>query len=280
MALPSGWHLVGYPLQQQKSPNAALSLVANQLTDGDLLKTDHTVAVYNTSQGGWVGMATMQPNAAYRLYLGQAAAIQYNNARTGNQAFNHHQFEHNMTFTATVAPAAGLVLDGSRIVAMAGNQVRGIGQLRYHAPTQQYLTTLFVYANAAGEALHFKVVTATGAEYQASNSITFSSNAHHGAIPSPYVFNTEAIAATEPAVALWPNPATTHCQVQYTAAASGQGHWVLRNQAGHVVSQGTVTAQQGSNALQLPVHQLPKGMYLLQLTVNNQAYQTEKLLKH
>jgi hypothetical protein len=73
-------------------------------------------------------------------------------------------------------------------------------------------------------------------------------------------------ASTLQSVALYPNPATERTTLRFTQATSGATELVLLNQLGQVVNQQAQVLAAGAHSLELPVAQLPAGLYLYRLT--------------
>ena len=309
ISLLTGWNLIGYPLQEVLSVNEAL--IISNLTDGDVLKGDRSLAEYNASL--WNGMDRLQPYRSYMIYMGQSGSLFYNTPPSSGTLINRDKdelgvnpgtatgevalsmarsasdwsvdptdYEYNMTFTGAIALKEGQeVYPGNKVVAFVGEECRGIGELVYIESLNRYETSLFVYANTEGEEVTFRIVDEEIAKvYGTVNKEVFVANTHHGSFTEPYLFQGGEVLSSSIVLMAHPNPFEEEVTVKFNTEGSGPHHWVLRDEVGALILSGEVEAVRGMNILVLDLgRELPSGVYLLSLT-GPTTHETIKLMKH
>ena len=312
--LLDGWNLIGYPLQEASAVNEALTI--SNLTDGDVLKGDKSLAEYNALL--WSGMRQLQPYQSYMIHMDRAGLLSYHApgdlgtvinrdkaefgvspgtandgtatgeavlsmARSVNEwSVNPTDFEYNMTFTGAIVLEEGQeVYPGSKVVAFVGEECRGIGTLVYIEALDRYETSLFVYANAEGEEVTFKIVDEEIAKvYGTVNKEPFVANTHYGSFTEPYFFQGREVLSSSSMLMAYPNPFEKEVTVKFTTEQAGNYQWVLRDEIGALMLSGEVDTVRGVNTLTLDLgRELPAGVYLFSLT-GTVTYETIKLMKY
>lgn len=76
---------------------------------------------------------------------------------------------------------------------------------------------------------------------------------------------------------IYPNPAKDKVQVKVTSSGSGEGRFVLVDLLGKVVFQQNYDLQNGSNAIDVILSNVNKGIYIARITVNGKTY-NQKLI--
>lgn len=80
-------------------------------------------------------------------------------------------------------------------------------------------------------------------------------------------------------IRLWPNPASTHLNVQFELPEYGNATFIVTDIQGRVLIQQEAGFRMGKNSFELNIEGLPEGMFFLRLQNQHQQF-TTKFLKH
>jgi hypothetical protein len=100
------------------------------------------------------------------------------------------QYEYSMTLVGMLAHSGiDTTLAGHEIGVFAGNELRGSAKAIYLDRLDMHLFFLTMYANTAGELLHFKLYdAATGQVTNLTETMYFTAGLHQGSVQSPVPF--------------------------------------------------------------------------------------------
>jgi hypothetical protein len=68
---------------------------------------------------------------------------------------------------------------------------------------------------------------------------------------------------------LYPNPAAERIHLEFNASEDGQGEYTIYDLRGAVVAHSKIQTIEGENELEIDIHELPAGSYILQFTRNH-----------
>ncbi|MBI3193827.1 MAG: T9SS type A sorting domain-containing protein [Ignavibacteriae bacterium] len=204
-----GWNWISYQPQVSMSVNYALQSL--QPLNGDVVKSQFAYAQY-VGGIGWVGsLDYMNPKLGYLLKTASTGRLMYpaglplvhpmakekisdepsmlvvQNPPEG-WAIDPHDFRYTMNITAIISKSDVDSLD--IVAAFVDGECRGIVPALYIEPLQKYYFFLTTYSNtSAGEQVEFRFYDASESKmYNLVERITFSSDAVHGEIESPFEF--------------------------------------------------------------------------------------------
>jgi PKD repeat protein len=70
-------------------------------------------------------------------------------------------------------------------------------------------------------------------------------------------------------ILLYPNPAAERIHLEFNASEDGQGEYTIYDLRGAVVAHSKIQTIEGENELEIDIHELPAGSYILQFTRNH-----------
>lgn len=218
--ISQGWNWIGYMPTYKLPVNTALSTL--QPSQGDIIKSQLTFAVYDTNLG-WVGNLTYmnEPNG-YLLKSNTIDTLIYPNVQTSNvqgsvdmarvtqkQAVEFQlkhdaenpsvsrplnweldpsQYEYTMNVIAYVVDNEDRILlkENDEIGLFVNDELRGNGRAIYIPAIDKYILFVTAYANKNGEQIHLKYYSAAQDKvFDIKEKMTFNVNDIIGAIDSP-----------------------------------------------------------------------------------------------
>lgn len=218
--ISQGWNWIGYMPTYKLPVNTALSTL--QPSQGDIIKSQLTFAVYDTNLG-WVGNLTYmnEPNG-YLLKSNTIDTLIYPNVQTSNvqgsvdmarviqkQAVEFQlkhdaenpsvsrplnweldpsQYEYTMNVIAYVVDNEDRILlkENDEIGLFVNDELRGNGRTIYIPAIDKYILFVTAYANKNGEQIHLKYYSAAQDKvFDIKEKMTFNVNDIIGAIDSP-----------------------------------------------------------------------------------------------
>jgi hypothetical protein len=69
----------------------------------------------------------------------------------------------------------------------------------------------------------------------------------------------------------YPNPAKDHLNISYTSKLQGKGQLQVIDITGRMLQNRSVDLRQGTNYLNLELHNYKKGLYMIKLTTNEET---------
>jgi hypothetical protein len=153
----------------------------------------------------------------------------------------------------------------------AGNELRGSAKSVYIEQMGIHLFFLTMYANNAGELLHFKLYdAATGQVTNLTETMYFTANLHQGSVqsPIPFGFNSTTAAsevASGQTLQVAPNPFTDGTTIRFTLSHAQRARVLITDMAGRIVLDERTSGSAGTNALLWNAKDAPSGVYFVKL---------------
>jgi len=191
--LESGWNWVGYLPSKNFGVNQALYSLNS--TQDDLIKDQYAYAQYLDGYG-WIGsLQWLQPSRGYKLLSAAADTLVYPTdaylgigpqlARTDAEIdlptvpweVNPHKYSGSMTVTMLLeSDTIGVNNPADAVVALVGDEVRGLARPIFIPVLDQYRVFMMVYGNSQ-EVIRFKIWEASGdILYDGNEIVTFQSD--------------------------------------------------------------------------------------------------------
>ncbi|MEM9337746.1 MAG: T9SS type A sorting domain-containing protein [Bacteroidota bacterium] len=296
ITLQEGWNWIGYQPQEAQSPDAALANLES--VTGDQIKSENGLAEYSEDANGWLGMELLEPNHGYQLYVSEPKSLRYRSHETarvsysatsqlsmekseGSWYLDPADYELNLDLTGKVILDEELDTEQVVVGAFVGDECRGIATPVYHAASDQYLVSLFVYANREDELVKFRALDQiTGQQAEIGNKLTFKSNMHKGSITAPYLFGYDSFEG-EGNLLIKPNPIEDHATIAYSVSAkSSQVSISLFDVNGYLVKNlmEQRSHTEGRYELVLNAQDMPSaGWYVCRVQIGDNSY-TEKVM--
>ncbi len=236
IGLMSGWNWIGYLPQQTNDLNIALSSIG---ANGIIIKNQTGFATYYDGFG-WYGLAVMEPGIGYMLEMSEPAELLYpvpnglvridRDIEGFNWSVNQHQYEHNMTLTATFEETS----EFDELSAFVGDEVRGVSKATYFPLTDSYTINLMIYGNN-GDEVRF-VAYRSGQEIDFLNKVEFEINANLGNDIEPVLFKTDPVPLTFGLSQNYPNPFNPTTVISYQLVDNSDVRIDVFNIQGQLVS--------------------------------------------
>ena len=281
--ISAGWNWIGYV------PNYPLpvSTALQSLTplNGDIIKGQTAFAQY-VAGFGWLGsLQYMEPPKGYQLKIGIPGTLTYPPPVNAAPVLNERgpelpnfwtvdptQYEYSMTLVGMLAHSGiNTTLAGHEIGVFAGNELRGSAKAIYLEQLDMNLFFLTMYANTAGELLHFKLYdAATGQVTNLTETMYFTAGLHQGSVQSPVPFgyqSTTAVAEVTSGQSLQiaPNPFTDGTTIRFTLTRAQRARVLITDMAGRIVLDERMSGSAGTNALLWNAKDAPSGVYFVKL---------------
>lgn len=191
--LESGWNWVGYLPSKNLGVNQALYSLNS--TQDDLIKDQYAYAQY-LDGFGWIGsLQWLQPSRGYKLlsaaadtlvyptdaYLGIGPQLARTDAEidlpTVHWEVDPHKYSGSMTVTMLLeSDTIGVNNPADAVVALVGDEVRGLARPIFIPALDQYRVFMMVYGNSQ-EVIRFKIWEASGdILYDGNEIVTFQSD--------------------------------------------------------------------------------------------------------
>ncbi len=292
--IKTGWNWISY------TPNVNISVrdaFANyQPASGDVVKSQFEFSMYDENLG-WIGsLDYMIPGKGYMYYTSNPDAyltfpasgikntlaedIEYQTAQIEAWKLNERQYAFNMSMVAKLDKSGVAISDNYVIGAFAGNECRGI--IAPEKVQDQELLFMTIFANTNDE-ISFKLIDLdNNTNYQLNETVLFKADNLIGAVQNPMKLTVSgkdnslnSLESFE--VKAYPNPFSTHTNIQYTIQEDQEVQIEIYNSLGHLIKtvysgrlkQGAYSYQwDGTNNFNAPV---PSGMYLIKITGNMQT---------
>ena len=223
----AGWSWIGYPSNVGVNINVAFANL--QPADGDVIKTQNNGSADYAFGQWWGSLNTMVPGIGYqyRNAAGEVREFTYNievtraatkaNVTSDNNHWvpNGTLYPNTMTMTAVVE---GAIDENYEIAAFVNGEVRGSARPIYVEPMDAYMFFLTIHGDEV-EAMTFKCYDlTTGEEFELSNRINYSNDAHLGSVKDPYTLTRGTLGLEEvSSFNIYPNPTTTDREINLTA---------------------------------------------------------------
>jgi len=223
-----GFNWISYPFNQPMNLNDALSGFTP--AEGDYIISHFNFAFYYDNQ--WEGsLESFTPGEGY-IYErhGSNTDLSYNVSNTrgavkanvttdGNKWMpNGRLYPNNMTMIAVVD---GLANGNYEVAAFVNGEVRGSARPIYIESLDAYMLFLTIHGGDEVEEMSFRLYDIDNdTEYDLSDRINYSNNAHLGSVNEPYVFSRGTTGIGEASMSevnIYPNPTTTGTEINLEA---------------------------------------------------------------
>jgi len=281
--ISAGWNWVGYVPNYPLPVSTALSSLTP--LNGDIIKGQTAFAQY-VAGFGWLGsLQYMEPPKGYQLKISIPGTLTYPPPVNAAPVLNERgpelpnfwtvdptQYEYSMTLVGMLAHSGiNTTLAGHEIGVFAGNELRGSAKAIYLDQLDMHLFFLTMYANTAGELLHFKLYdAATGQVTNLTETMYFTAGLHQGSVQSPVPFgyqSTTAVAEVTSGQSLQvsPNPFTDGTTIRFTLTYAQRARVLITDMAGRIVLDERMAGSAGTNALLWNAKDAPSGVYFVKL---------------
>ncbi|MBC8214712.1 MAG: trypsin-like peptidase domain-containing protein [Candidatus Marinimicrobia bacterium] len=282
--LVGGWNWIGYLPQQANNLNSALESIG---ANGEMIKNQTGFATYYEGFG-WYGLDFMNPGDGYMLDMLTGSTLIYGtpelmkislpNESDLHWFVNPHNYEHNMTATATV----NSISDGDVLGIFSGEECRGVVQATKFPLSGKYTFNLMIYGEN-GDELNFRYFNADSEEeYVISENIQFEVNANLGNDLEPILLrsDSEVIVDNFSLIGNYPNPFNPSTTISYQLQAPSSVLLSIYNMNGQLVDKLVSTGsiqEAGYHEVVWDASEYSSGIYFAKLQVSSFT-ETQKLL--
>ncbi|MBD0401804.1 LamG-like jellyroll fold domain-containing protein [Flammeovirga sp. EKP202] len=230
---PSGWYLIGSPIQDEQHINEVLGFIGDIPTEG-ILKTQNQFATFEA--GTWKGQLTyMQPFKAYQIQLNAQSIMTFgtdiqelwpekdnryeseSNARKVQKwSVESSQFEHSASLIAKMHDLP--IEEGDQLIISGQNdELYGVLDAVFDAVNQETYFSGLIYGGNAEEELIVKYYqSSTNTIIGTTEDFSYQTNKRSGSVDNPVLFNlnNEDKQLLEERINLYPNPVETDFVLQ------------------------------------------------------------------
>lgn len=288
-----GWNWIGFVSQQNLEVNEALQTLA--ASDGDIIKSQYKVAVYDANFG-WIGnLGSLFPGEGYLLKSQNAGTITYpkNSSLGGGRILgkteedldfltlgdiqvNPHAFQQQMTVIATIAdyqiknPERSL-----KVVANSESVHTGISEVYYNPATGKYGLMITVYGQQSGESVNFSLFDEEGRKMgNFEEELSFQPQAVAGSLKQPlqlHLKGHEGLLIGVGEQMVFPNPFQKRFQVAFNLAMQEEVTLMLFDALGRQIAVWpTSNLKAGVHQIEWAPEGLTSGTYIVQIKVGEQ----------
>jgi hypothetical protein len=283
----AGWNWIGYVPNYALPINAALESLPSE--PGDLIKSQVAFAQYVGAPHGWIGnLKFMQAPKGYQLKVTNPGSLIYpENTGFKSEAVsdrgdplqadaywtvNPSQYEYSSTFIGMLSTGGvNATTDNLELGAFYGGEARGSAQAVYIPSMEASLFFMTMYANAAGQPIHFMVYDADTEEIRPlAETMTFSPDQHQGTVANPVPFTYQLTGTEHPDQAIRsfsavPNPFRSETWLQFITMKPETVELTIYDARGNAVSRLSVEAESGFNVVPVHATDWSPGLYVAQL---------------
>ena len=223
ISVNQGWNWIGYIPEEVIELNEALgSLVP---TDGDLIKSQFSFAIYNSNLG-WVGtLKSMEPGKGYMLNSAASDVLVYPNEGINSASrismrssiskndwsFNPFEYEETMSMIISVIGGPATINSESLLIGLVDESVRGTVTPIEIGDDDRQLFMLNLHGNGQKERVNFKLQTSPQGDLLSfSQQVDFVGDTIIGSIEHPFELVEPSILQNHNAVQFqiksFPNP--------------------------------------------------------------------------
>ena len=226
--IKNGFNWISYPFNQPMNLNDALEGFTP--AEGDYIVSHFSFAFYYDNQ--WQGpLESFTPGEGYiyeRIDVDTELSYNVSNTRgavkanvttDGNKWMpNGRLYPNNMTMIAVVD---GLANANYEVAAFVNGELRGSARPIYIESLDAYMLFLTIHGGDEVEEMSFRLYDIDNdTEYDLSDRINYSNNAHLGSVREPYVFSRGTTGIGEASMSevnIYPNPTTTGTEINLEA---------------------------------------------------------------
>ncbi|MGB0525835.1 MAG: T9SS type A sorting domain-containing protein, partial [Flammeovirgaceae bacterium] len=290
ITIKRGWNWIGFVSNQNLAVNEALS--GFNATDGDIIKSQYLLAVYDANFG-WIGnLDFLIPGEGYMLNAQNAGTLVYPessaiNGRTmtssndlthfelGNIKLDPHAYRYQMTaITQLVNYPHTNVKPNTRLLALADGNVQGIARPKHNPITNQYDYFLVLYTNEPNTRFEFKLTDDTGEVLSdIQETLDFKINDVQGELDAPLKLHLNQTIIHENAFEVFPNPvhdqATLRLQLMEKAEVKVEIIDAVGKQVA-IIPANALSA--GIHEFEWDTQQVTSGVYYVRATLNGETF--------
>ena len=288
-SLSFGWNWFSINVEMDDmSPNSVLLSIGS---DGITLKNLTEFATYYEGFG-WYGMSTLNPTEGYMLQMSTDAELIYtvpeegltredDNTTNYHWLVNPHEFEHNMTITASIEIDGMKISKNDQLGVFVNDECRGISIPTYFPMTDDYTTNLVVYGSE-GDELSFRVYQLeSNKEIEILDHLTFEVNGIIGNDIEPVLLRAELIPEAFGLSQNYPNPFNPSTTIDFALPEKETQYVVsllVYNIQGQLVETLINTQMDsGYHSVVWNADNFASGVYIVKLTVGSYT-KTQKVL--
>ncbi len=255
IAIKSGWNQIGYVPNQNLDLNEALA--SFNATDGDIIKSQYLLAVYDASFG-WIGnLRSLVPGQGYMLRAQTAGTLTYPetsviNGRTkkaeendlthfnlGNFKLNPHQFPFQMNMMARITNLPYQDdSEATRLLALDGDQIVGIAKAQFNPVTENYDYFMTIYGDGSNKELTFTLTDSEGEVIsKVVEAVEFADNSILGRTGKPLPLTLSQEVILENGLDIYPNPFSTETTLRFNLMEDAEVNLEIVDALGRTIRQ-------------------------------------------
>ncbi|KXX71211.1 T9SS type A sorting domain-containing protein [Flammeovirga sp. SJP92] len=283
---PSGWYLIGSPIQDEQNINEVLGFIGDIPTEG-VLKTQNQFATF---EGGvWSGqLALMQPFKAYQVQLDANSIMTFgtdvqelwpekdnlyengSNTRSVEKwSVEPSQFEHSASLIAKLKDLS--VTEGDQlIISGQDEELFGVIDAVFDELSQEWYFTGLFYGGGTEEELVVKYYqSSTNSLIGTVENFTYQTNQREGSMSNPMLFslNENDKQLLDESISLYPNPVETDFALQLDVLEDDVVTISISSISGVKYLEFNETVYQGSNEIEVDLsdYNLGTGVYVVNI---------------
>jgi hypothetical protein len=285
-----GWNWIGFISQRNMGVNEALQSFA--ATDGDIIKSQYQVAIFDQNFG-WIGnLQSLVPNEGYMLFSDKATSYTYPEVTSlgryddadidfsywnlGEFSLNPHTYEKQMTVIAELNSNVE-INENVRLLALVNNKIVGIGTPIMNPLRNKTAFFLTVFTNDTDAEVKYTLVQSDGSVIgNANEQSAFGIDQMIGDIKNPLVLTLDidmVIEEESNGIAIYPNPFVKDINVVFSLDKKAIVDASIYNVTGQRVNQFIDrTLDEGKHSFTWDSAGLPAGMYHIQLIIDGNTH--------
>ncbi len=255
IAISEGWNQIGFVPNQNLDLNEALA--SFNATDGDIIKSQYLLAVYDASFG-WIGnLKSLVPGQGYMLRAQTAGTLTYPetsviNGRTkeaeendlthfnlGNFELNPHQFPFQMNMMARITNLPYQDdSEATRLLALDGDKIVGIAKAQLNPVTENYDYFMTIYGDGSNKELTFTLTDSEGEEIsKVIEAVEFADNLILGKTGKPLPLTLLQEIVLENGLDIYPNPFSTETTLRFNLMEDAEVNLEIVDALGRTIRQ-------------------------------------------
>ncbi len=297
VSIVPGWNWIGFVSQRNMEINEALQSL--QATDGDIIKSQYQLAVYDKNFG-WIGnLSSLIPGEGYMLFAQNARTFAYPNISSlggrstegndlsyfelGDFTLDPHQFRYQMTLIGHLENYYfGTGQPAERLLGTVDGWIQGVSVPTYNPVTGQYDFFMTVFSNQPQAEVGFTLTDGQGKVIgKVQETVDFADNRNTGSVSAPYPLHLESFAGNNwlqaGNVEVYPNPFGNETNIRFALDEVAEVSIEIFNSIGQritVLANGTMSKGLQSfrwNGADANGQVSTNGIYFVRVTVNGVA---------
>ena len=284
-----GWNYIGYLGQRIMNTNEAMSSLNPE--PGDVIKNKTSFSMFASESLGWLGtLNNMDSGEGYLLYTENTGTLIYpessmygaNNFRLNKNIspsdywnIKHNAYENSMNIVAAIDLSNNISLDEENVLG-AFNDLYCVGNISGILVENDLLLYFITLYGNDGDEINFDYLDVENNKiYKTKNSIEFSTNSILGSIENPYFIEIEDDQNLELVfdINVIPNPFKDKFTLEYDLEIQSNVEVSLYDLVGkHIYTLPIYHNLPGANRIELDSQELSKGIYFIELKVDDKVY--------